>query len=277
MEGTAQLKGKVAWVTGSSRGIGRAIAAHLAGLGASVAVHGSSAASPKAFGEADSLAAVAAEIARETGSRVIAVTGDLTDPAVVERLDGEITRTLGPIDILVNNAGGDIGAQGPTGPRAGKPEGNNPLDISLQDLRTVLDRNLMTCLLCCRQVGRAMRERRTGWVVNIGSISGLVGLEGASIYATAKAAVHEYTRCLAVHLRPYNVRVNAVAPGDTLTGRYAASRPTDPALMVEGGTLVRYGRSLEIARAVAFFCGEGASYLTGQVVRVDGGAQCWAG
>ena len=154
MDSAKPLAGKVAWVTGSSRGIGRAIAAHLAELGAAVAVHASSAASPRAFGEAESLDAVALEIARATGSRVVAVTGDLTDPAAVERLEGEVERELGAIDILVNNAGGDIGAAGATGPRAGKPEANTPLDISLDDLRTVLDRNLMTCLLCCRQVGR---------------------------------------------------------------------------------------------------------------------------
>lgn len=270
------LSGRVAWVTGSSRGIGRAIASHLASLGASVAVHGSSAASPRAFGEADSLSAVAQAIARESGSRVLAVTGDLTDPARVEALEREISGSLGPVDILVNNAGGDIGAKGPTAGRAGKPEGNNPLDINFDDLRTILDRNLLTCILCCRQVGKGMRERRRGAIVNIGSISGTVGLEGASIYATAKAAVHEYTRCLALHLRPYNVRANVVAPGDTLTARFAASRPTSEALMVEGGTLVRYGRPIEVARAVAFLVSE-EGFITGQVLRVDGGSQTWAG
>jgi 3-oxoacyl-[acyl-carrier protein] reductase len=250
------------------------IAEHLAGLGASVAVHGSSEGSPAAFGEAESLEALAAEIAAASGSRVVRVVGDLCDESLVDAAVETIRGELGPIDILVNCAGGDIGSSGVHGPDAGKPRGNNALDISLADIRTVLDRNLLTCILCCRAVAPAMRERGSGWIVNIGSVAGLGGRPETALYSTAKAAMHEYTRCLAALLRPHNVRVNVVAPGLTYTARFAASRPIDEKMLVEDGTLERYGRPIEMARVVSFLL-TGGTYITGQVIRVDGGLQLW--
>ena len=270
-----RLEDKVAWVTGSSRGIGRVIADHLAGLGAKVAVHGTTPTSTRAFNEADSLEAVAETIAAAHGGVVLPVSGDLTDAATVKRVTDQIRQEFGQIDILVNCAGGDIGAKGTMGENAGKPLINDAVFVALEDVRTILDRNVMTCILCCREVVPDMIARKAGWIVNIGSIAGLGGHPGEAIYSTAKAAVHEYTRCLAAQLRPDNVYANAVAPGPIITARFEASRPINQAMKLTDGTLQRYGWPMEIARAVEFFVTQDSSYVTGQVLRVDGGIQLW--
>lgn len=274
-EEKGHLSGKVAWVTGSSRGIGRVIATHLADMGAAVALHGTTATSTQAFGEGNSLVEVASDIAAQRGARVLPVHGDLTDEGVVTHMVETIRAELGSIDILVNCAGGDIGAAGTSAPMAGKPPQNDAVSIALEDIRTVLDRNLMTCILCSRAVAPEMMERRAGHIVSIGSIAGLFGTENSAIYATAKAAVHEYTRCLAEMLRAHNVTANVIAPGDIQTPRFLASRVVDEDMQQDDGTLVRYGQSIEIARAVEFLVSDKNTYITGQVLRVDGGKQIW--
>ena len=267
------LEGKVVWITGSSRGIGRVVASHLSSLGATVAIHGTTPTSSRAFDEADSLQAVAEQIYSNTHNSVVAVHGDLTDPKVVEECVQRIKSECGSVDILVNNAGGDIGARGVTGERAGKPAINDAIEISLDDIQTVINRNLMTCILACREVIPEMVRKKRGHVVNIGSIAGLAGSRQGVMYAVSKSAVHEYTRCLAAQVRQDNVNVNAIAPGEIITARFEASRPTNSERKIKDGDLTRYGWPIEVARTVEFLVTNNSSYITGQILRVDGGAQ----
>jgi 3-oxoacyl-[acyl-carrier protein] reductase len=271
----APLTGQVAWVTGSSRGLGRVMAEHLGRLGADLVVHGTSQTSARAFGEAESLDQVARDVAARTGCRVLAVAADLTRHDEVQRAVARIRAEYGRIDVLVNNAGGDIGPAGATGPGGGRPMNNDGVFISVEDLRAVLDRNLLSCIYVCREVAPEMIERRAGRIVNLGSVAGLSGRAEGVIYATAKAAVHEYTRCLAAQLRPYNVSVNCVAPGGTMTARFVATGQARSGVAEKAGTLEGYGQPEDIAQAVAYFATDAGRHVSGQVLRVDGGDQTW--
>lgn len=258
------LAGQVALVTGSGRGLGHAMAMRLAELGASVAVHDRTETAPAEYGEfptiAESLAAVAA-----FGGRTTAVVGDIADGARTSAMVREVEAALGPISILVNAAGGDIAAAG------GKPNPNTGLGIKIEDVRALLDRNLVGTMLVCQAVVPGMIERRAGSVVNIASAAGHFGTSPEVAYSSIKAAIVHYTRCLAFEVRQHNVRVNCVSPGATATARFTSTRRVDPAMLVEDGTLVRYGAPRDQANAVAFLCTPAARFISGQFIRVDGG------
>jgi 3-oxoacyl-[acyl-carrier protein] reductase len=263
------LKGKVALVTGAGRGLGRAFAERLAGLGCDVAVHGLRETGPSEYGGTHTLTDVGLGIAKQYDVRTIKLLGDLTRPEDVDRIVGDAATLLGPIDILVHNAGGDIAAAG------GKPDPNDAVHIRPEDVRAVIDRNLLSTIFVCQRVACDMMQRRTGRIVTIGSVAAFKGRTNASIYATAKAGAMHFTRCLADQMRPYEVTVNAIAPGDTRTERFLATRAVDAARLAEAGTLDRIATVDEVARVVELFVSPIGAFVSGQVIRVDGGGQTW--
>jgi 3-oxoacyl-[acyl-carrier protein] reductase len=143
-------------------------------------------------------------------------------------------------------------------------------------VRAVLDRNLLSTILTCQAVAQEMMKRRQGRIVTIGSVAAFKGRTNGSIYAVAKAGMTHYTRCLADQLRPFDITVNCIAPGDTRTGRFMGTRAVDPSRLVESGTLDRIATVGEVARVVEVFAGPLGAFVSGQVLRVDGGGQCWA-
>lgn len=263
------LEGKTALVTGAGRGLGRAFAERLAALGCAVGVHGMREEGPAEYGEGTTLTDTARHIGSEFGVPTLRVLGDLTLSADVERVVASVTSGLGPIDILVHNAGGDIAAAG------GKPNPNDAVMIKEADVRSVLDRNLLSTIFVCQQAARGMMERRSGRIVTVSSVAAFRGIAYSSIYATAKAGQVEYTRCLAAQLREYNITVNSIAPGDTRTGRYLGTRKVDESRLATEGTLDRIALVDEVARVVDFFAGPLGAFVSGQVLRVDGGNQLW--
>ena len=264
------LEGKTALVTGSGRGLGRAFSERLAALGCNIGVHGMREHGPSEYGEGTTLTDTAREIGEQFGVKTVRVLGDLTKPDDVELVVKTVENELGPIDILVHNAGGDIAAVG------GKPDPNDAVMIKPEDVRSVLDRNLLSTILICQQVSRGMIERKGGRILTISSIAAFRGSAAGSIYSTAKAGVVTYTRCLADQLRSSNINVNSLAPGDTRTGRFLGTREVDQDRLVEEGTLERIATVDEVARVVEFFAGPLGAFVTGQALRVDGGSQLWA-
>jgi NAD(P)-dependent dehydrogenase (short-subunit alcohol dehydrogenase family) len=263
------LVGHIALVTGSGRGLGRAIAQQLAQLGAALAIHDISDTAPADYGEAATLSEATQRLLGSSG-RGVAVTGDITDEHAVQRIVDTVESNLGPISILVNCAGGDIGAHGT------KPNPNSATAFQLDDARAVIDRNLLGTMLMCRAIAPGMAARQRGVIVNIASVAAHYGSSVEVAYACAKAAVVHYTRCLAAEVREAGVRVNCVSPGPAKTARFLATRGHEASMMKEGPSLRRYATAEEVADAVGFLVGDGARFISGQVLRVDGAAGLYA-
>ena len=238
------LSGKVALVTGSTRGIGRAIAETLAGAGALVAVVGRDLARAEA---------AAAEVGH--GARGFAC--DVSDTAQVTALVAAVEAAFGTLDILVNNAG--------------LTKDNVVMRLKDEDWDAVIDANLRGAFASIRAASRGMMKRRSGRIINISSIVGVIGNRGQANYAASKAGLIGLTKSVAKELASRNILCNAVAPGFIATDMTAALGPEQTKALESQIPLERLGRPGDIASAVAFLASDHAAYITGQVLVVDGG------
>jgi 3-oxoacyl-[acyl-carrier protein] reductase len=241
---TIDLAGKTAFVTGSTRGIGLAVARALHAAGAKVAIVGRD-------------PSRAAGVAGELGERTVGVGCDVALADQVESAIAAAEQALGPIDILVNNAG--------------LTRDNILLRLSDADWDAVLDANLKGAFHTTRAVIKGMMKRRAGRIVNISSIVGLTGNKGQANYAASKAGLIGFTKSVAKEYASRGVLVNCVAPGFIETDMTAALPGEARATLLQDIALGRLGRPEDVAGAVLFLASDLAAYVTGQVLVVDGG------
>ena len=238
------LTGKVALVTGSTRGIGRAIAETLVGCGAKVAIVG------RDQGKAD-------EVAAQVGGDSRGFACDISDPAAITALIGAVETAFGQLDILVNNAG--------------ITKDNLMLRMKDEDWDAVLDTNLRSAFVAIRAAQRGMMKRRWGRIINIASVVGLIGNAGQTNYAASKAGLIGLSKSVARELSSRNILCNVVAPGFIRTDMTDAMTPEAVKALSAQIPLDRFGSPQDIAGVVAFLASDHAGYITGQVLTVDGG------
>jgi 3-oxoacyl-[acyl-carrier protein] reductase len=242
------LDGKVAVVTGSSRGIGRAIALELAGRGARVVVNYNR----SADAAADVVAAIEAD-----GGQATAVQADVSDLSQAQALIQAAVKAYGRLDVLVNNAG--------------VTRDQLILMMKEEDWDTVVRVNLKSMFNTCKAAARVMLRQRYGRIVNISSVSGIAGQGGQTNYAAAKAGVIGFTKSLAKELGPRQITVNVVAPGLIPTDLTADLAEELCQKAIDLTPVGRLGRAEEVAYAVAFLASDEAAFITGAVLPVDGG------
>jgi 3-oxoacyl-[acyl-carrier protein] reductase len=240
--------GRVALVTGGSRGIGKAIALQFANQGIRVAVNYISNKVP-----ADEVV----KLIEAAGSSAVAVQGDVTQRVDVERIFAETTEALGAVEILVNNAG--------------IISDSLLMRMSDEDWDSVIDLDLRSIFLCTREAIRTMLRSRWGRVINIGSVVGLRGNSGQANYAAAKAGMVGFTQSIAKEVGSRNITVNCVAPGYVETDIVEDLLPGVKQSIMDRVPIGRFGFPEEIAAMVGFIASDAASYVTGQAIAVDGG------
>jgi NAD(P)-dependent dehydrogenase (short-subunit alcohol dehydrogenase family) len=244
------LDGRVALVTGGSKGLGQAMATALAGAGADVAI------SSRRLEDA---AAAADEIAQATGQRVVPVQADVTRAADVAAMVDEVVRTLGRMDILVNNAG--VNLRGPI------------VELEEDAWHQVIETNLTGPWLCARAVGPHLIAQRWGRVINVSSTMGLVALPGRTPYAASKGGLIQMTRVLALEWAPYGITVNALCPGPIMTALNEVFRQDPQAYesFRQRIPLGHWGEPEDLDGAIIFMASEASRFMTGALVVVDGG------
>jgi 3-oxoacyl-[acyl-carrier protein] reductase len=242
-----KLSGKIALVTGSSRGIGRAIALRLSRDGAAVAIN--------YISDANSAEATAAEI-QAAGSAAVALQADVSKPEDIQKLFDQTIEQFGQLDVLVNNAGIRIS--------------KNIVDIDEAEYDRLFAINVKGTFFACQQAARRLTEG--GRIINISSAVTRMMLPGYSIYAASKGAVDQITRVLAKELGPRNITVNAIAPGPVDTELFRDGKSEELIQqMAQMAALGRIGEVQDIADAVAFLAGDDARWITGQSIHVNGG------
>ncbi len=245
-EGLQRLQGKVAIVTGASRGIGRATALALASEGASVVVNYAN--------SKESAEQVVVDVT-SMGSQAIALSADVSQADQVEGLIAAVMEKFGRIDVLVNNAG--------------ITRDTLLLRMKLEDWQAVIDLNLTGVFLCTRAVSKIMLKQKSGRMINITSVAGQMGNPGQANYSAAKAGVIGFTKTMAKELARRGITVNAVAPGFITTDMTAGVKSDEILKLIP---LNRYGQPEEVAGMIRFLAADpAAAYITGQVLNVDGG------
>lgn len=242
------LNGKIALVTGASRGIGRQIALTLAGYGAAVIVNYN--------GSAEKAEAVVKEII-DNGGAAEAVQCNVSDYDSAKELIDGIVKKYGRLDILVNNAG--------------ITRDNLIMKMSEEDFDAVLSTNLKGAFNCIKHVSRQMLKQRSGRIINISSVSGVIGNAGQANYCASKAGVIGLTKSVARELGSRGITVNAVAPGFIKTEMTDVLPDSVKEAMGEQIPLKRFGETTDVAETTAFLASDKAAYITGQVISVDGG------
>jgi len=243
-----EFDGKVAIVTGGSRGIGAAIVKELAARGASVAF---------TFSKSEDQALALVGEVQKAGGRALSFQAEVADAAQAEKVARQVKSDLGSIDFLVNNAG--------------ITRDKLIMMMSEQDWDSVLDTNLKGAFIMSKPVVSVMVRQRRGSIVNISSISGLVGMPGQCNYSASKAGLIGFTKALAKEVAKRNITVNALALGLVETEMTASLPPEYRAKMLDQIPLGRYGIPEEVAKICCFLLSDDARYITGQVIQADGG------